>query len=890
MRRLRPWLILLLLLLLAGGLWGGVRIWHGKFCDIVERRIAAELDKEQLRVEIGKLVLDPFRGLVAQKLRLYGGSDRQFLLARVDELRLDIDLARFLHKEQFLRNIELDDASLVLPLDPADPRTNSLRLNHLDARIVASGDRFEIRRATADFYGIDLDLTGSLLRPSAVSRGSGRRPREKQSPLEFIRQRRDVITRVLHELHRLRYEENSRPRVTVRVEGDLDDPQELRARATLEARRVGYGAYTAGELLVEAEHAHGEWVVKSLRLRDQSGQLHGEARWSSKEPGVPFRFESTADLPALLRAAGSWQQWREVVFYPGARVSLSAEGRWMTDARPGPVLPFDARGHIECGKFNSRGVIIEGLQSDFYLRGNDFHLRECRIEHRTGTLSGRALREKGEWKYHAQVRLNPRVVAPFLPGETLRAWVEDFEFDDSSGVAIEARGSGAHGKWIEWDHSADIHLARVRFRDLPLQRADTALAVTGGRVELNNLRVSRPEGDVTVQRIISDRSTRTVEVFGLSGEVHPAPVVRRFSPRVADWIEKCRFSSPPTVGLAGTFGINDASRSQYAIQIQHRGTAEYPLGSRTIPLADPAASIRVTGPALDVNLRCRVQTGTRFHQAAFRDSPDLRLSGRFDLDASDGDATRWTLGVTAPGVTEYEFAGQKLPLQDVTGTLHFLRDRLEVDRATARLFGGKVTGTATIDRISSTKDYSAALQFDGISFAPLATLFSPGTETGGQLSGGIRFLGSTRPDDKLRGSGSASIKDGNVFAIPLLGPLSPLISAVLPGTRAGYGKARQAGATFRLQNGVVAVRDFEALTTAFVIKGGGDINYETNRVDLGARLNTRGPTGILLFPVSKLLEYEATGTVKEPGWQPKVLSLPSKIIPGLGPSRPPVEN
>ena len=127
--------------------------------------------------------------------------------------------------------------------------------------------------------------------------------------------------------------------------------------------------------------------------------------------------------------------------------------------------------------------------------------------------------------------------------------------------------------------------------------------------------------------------------------------------------------------------------------------------------------------------------------------------------------------------------------------------------------------------------------------------------------------------------GQATIRDGDIFALPLLGPLSPLLSAVLPGTKSGYSKAREARASFTLADGQLTTRDFEALTTAFVIKGGGEISLDTKAVKLQARVNTRGPTGMLLYPVSRLLEFEAGGTTTDPGWKPAVLTLPGRLLP-----------
>ncbi len=44
-----------------------------------------------------------------------------------------------------------------------------------------------------------------------------------------------------------------------------------------------------------------------------------------------------------------------------------------------------------------------------------------------------------------------------------------------------------------------------------------------------------------------------------------------------------------------------------------------------------------------------------------------------------------------------------------------------------------------------------------------------------------------------------------------------------------------------------------------------------DRMDLSVRINARGIPGIVLFPVSKLFEYVATGSVSKPEWRPKII-------------------
>jgi hypothetical protein len=53
--------------------------------------------------------------------------------------------------------------------------------------------------------------------------------------------------------------------------------------------------------------------------------------------------------------------------------------------------------------------------------------------------------------------------------------------------------------------------------------------------------------------------------------------------------------------------------------------------------------------------------------------------------------------------------------------------------------------------------------------------------------------------------------------------------------------------------------------------GDGMIGFLDDRMDFDMRLNARGLPGVLLFPVSKLLEYETRGKFSKPNWHAKIM-------------------
>jgi hypothetical protein len=108
-----------------------------------------------------------------------------------------------------------------------------------------------------------------------------------------------------------------------------------------------------------------------------------------------------------------------------------------------------------------------------------------------------------------------------------------------------------------------------------------------------------------------------------------------------------------------------------------------------------------------------------------------------------------------------------------------------------------------------------------------------------------------------------------VLAMPILGPLSLLLNDIIPGI--GYQPAHSASADFTVANGVINTRNLLIKGTGFSMIGHGDIYYLDDRMTMSIRLNAQGLPGLMLFPVSKIFEYESVGSATHPKWRPKIL-------------------
>jgi hypothetical protein len=136
----------------------------------------------------------------------------------------------------------------------------------------------------------------------------------------------------------------------------------------------------------------------------------------------------------------------------------------------------------------------------------------------------------------------------------------------------------------------------------------------------------------------------------------------------------------------------------------------------------------------------------------------------------------------------------------------------------------------------------------------------------GQLNGSYDFNGVGDKPRLMQGSGKMNVANGDVFAIPVFGPLSGILGAIIPG--AGYSIARNASANFTVKDGIIHTEDLEVAGQLFSMLGHGDIHFLDDKLDFDVGVDPKGP-GVLLAPVYKLFEYKGEGSLKSPNWHPK---------------------
>ena len=257
-----------------------------------------------------------------------------------------------------------------------------------------------------------------------------------------------------------------------------------------------------------------------------------------------------------------------------------------------------------------------------------------------------------------------------------------------------------------------------------------------------------------------------------------------------------------------------------------------------------------------------------------RRAPSLWIDGLVHI--ARGKTTRLVIDVDSKTGMDYTFAKKPLVFPQASARLLFTDRRLQISGLSAALWGGRLKGEADFALVPGKPSYSATLRLENVDFASLTRLYLDYDNSKGRIDGVYRFTGRGEDPRSLTGDGVLSVRNGDVFAIPFLGPISGILNGIVPGM--GQDVAKSAAVEFHTQGGVVDVKNLQVEGSGFSLLGGGQLRYLEDSMDFDVRINARGLPGAVLFPVSKLFEYVADEKLSKPRWRPKAL-------PRLGPTR-----
>ena len=736
-------------------------------------RVVEELRKHGVEASIGRLTLDPFRGLVAKNVRIFDYKNRENTLALISEVSLDINYAALIHHEPFLNALDVRDAQIILPFKTAEEKNDRAVLTNLRAHVYFPPEQIYVSQAEGIFCGIRISATGQLIKRENYQ------PSPALSAEEW--QRRLLIAqRAVNELKKFRFP-GAPPSLQIKFSGDVAEIEKAHVEATLRGDQLQRGSYEMRDLSAAAEWNNQQLTIAHCEWSDGMGSFAGRANWNVEGYRASFQARSSLDLKAFLDAFGLAEPLASIELQAPPAIEVSGSVNFGSDR-----LRPDIIGHVAFGRFTYKKVPFSDLTADFSWDGERTLVRDLRLRHQTGQLRADLLDAPADFRLNIESTIVPEAVRGIAPPE-MNEFLREWEWQRSPSIRLVIRGQDHNP--ATWKGDGAVILGRSRFRGTWVNSADTKVHFADGALTCDDLHVTRNEGSGTGS-FTYDFKKHEVRISNIKSSLNPAEVIFWIDPKIWNTVAPYKFRRPPSVTANGLY---------------------------------------------------------QFH---------------------GGKNTRLEIKVEGANGLDYVFLGKTAPFDRISARLLFTNDRLQIVDLRGALLSGTLRGNADISLARNDPHYRANISVSEINFPLLTNLYYNYKTALGLLNGTYDFTGLGSDARTMRGHGKVEVTNGDVFAIPIFGPLSGILNRILPGS--GYSIAHRATANFKIDNGIMNTEDFNADGSLFNMLGHGDIHFLDDRLDFNVRLNMKGP-GVLLTPMYKLFEYAGTGSLKKPDWRPAVL-------------------
>jgi hypothetical protein len=183
-----------------------------------KERVAVALSGDGFRTEIGKLTVDPFKGLVAENVVVRDTSAEGRDYARIERLVVSVNFADLLAGRVTIDQVQLDETEVSIPLgtDPDSPR---LDVDGVSAELSLLAEQLRISSLEARVQGIRVVLSGLLRNPGALRF-------DQKSTQQDPQKRNKLIAQIVETLSTLKFP-GMQPEVQVKINGDLADLSSL---------------------------------------------------------------------------------------------------------------------------------------------------------------------------------------------------------------------------------------------------------------------------------------------------------------------------------------------------------------------------------------------------------------------------------------------------------------------------------------------------------------------------------------------------------------------------------------------------------------------------------------------------------------------------------------
>lgn len=233
--------------------------------------------------------------------------------------------------------------------------------------------------------------------------------------------------------------------------------------------------------------------------------------------------------------------------------------------------------------------------------------------------------------------------------------------------------------------------------------------------------------------------------------------------------------------------------------------------------------------------------------------------------------------------------GQKLghgpwSVEEASFTIHALGPRYFATNIIGRAYDGDLCAEVTVEPLTAGPDkrYVSSIVISNAELSRITTNYAHRDKVPtGHVFLDLQLTGlvSEAIGPNTRGGGKLVVKNGTLFDLPILGGLSELLSKIIPGL--GFASQTDMECTLTIADGAITTDDLRLSGDILSIKASGYVEFD-GRLNIRAQVQLlrKGPIAALLrlitLPVTKLFEFQLTGTLEQPKWRP--VNLPKELF------------
>lgn len=696
---LRRIFVITCLILVGLLVWAGIYARKQGFTNSWRVAIEREIENQGYYTDIGKLTLGAFRGLVAEDVRFFIDPNRTVEVAILNDIYLDVGLERILNKRISINTLDIRDGRLTIPI--SGDLDKMVNIGNLSGKIALTDNVLEVIRLQASVAGVDINLKGSLFRPSADKLKEVDDDATELERLGATRNRMDALRDFFGALNQFEFSSASPPQLNIEFNGQMRNIGDLAATAVFEssAFQEKSSGYTIQQLQAEAQFDGrlGQGKLSKFELIDESGTLTGNATWQPDTNEVSFAVKSSADIKSLLGMFVPNAKWGEVVFF--SPPVFNAEGlidlKQVSNRPPQsnrPWFPGHIMGTIAAQRFVvTTGTIFNAGRADFSVKGNDFYVRNLRVDHKTGAAflncKYQPGNERESLQFQSEVKMDPQIFAPFIREKETQKFMSKWLFKENSGVYIRAAGQASDLEMKDLQARGVIALQDFHLNNIPFLALEADVEIDAKERWYRDVKLTRNDGSIEADLAYTDTASRLWQIKGGRSTVDLVEGFGAFSPMLKEMLNPYQFSKPPTLKVDG---IVD-SRPREALEGGSRQT-------------------------------------------------DLKVS----FSSEDGQVS-------------YEFLGQSVPIEQPRGILALKGDRVHLHSATGKVCGGNIELEFETPVFIPTDDsFDSSIVLSKIEIKSLGELFDYKTQATGTADGVFHLSGNRLVASAINGTGQVS--------------------------------------------------------------------------------------------------------------------------------------